>query len=222
MKIIHALEGMKITKEDKKYNMEIHESFHALTPFILEVFSLYEVSTKVYKNQLIQINAKSIQSLPSFLTKKQNKLTYNLAVLLAHHLKLFIELAEHDKKTLTYIDLDDIVVIDEKTFLFVNYDKLVPLSENNTIKLFEPIDKKVDFISPELQKVKQLPSIVDSRTVYFSLGLLVVFCLFGEKIVINEKTDFKKIFPLIYYTPLYWFIVRSLEIEPSARNLVFM
>ena len=222
MKIVHALEGMKITKEDKKYSMEIHESFHGLRQFILEAFSLYEVSVKVNQSGIIQINARSIQPLSFFLDKKQNKLTYNLTVLLAHHLKLFIELAEHDKKTLTYLDLDDIVVVDEKTFLFVNYSKLLPLSENNTIKVFEPIDKKVIFPSPEMQKVKELPSVIDSRSVYFSLGLLVVFCLFGEKIAINEKTDFKKLLPLIYYTPLYWFIIRALEIEPCARSLVFM
>ena len=222
MKIVHSLEGMKITKENNKYSMEIHEGFQGIRNFILEVFSLYEVSVKANKTSTIQINARSIQPLSNFLTKKQNKLTYNLTVLLAHHLKLFIELAEHDKKTLTYFDLDDIVVVDEKTFLFVNYAKLVPLLENNGTQVFEPIDKKIDFISPELQKVKQLPSLVDSRSVYFSLGLLVVFCLFGEKIEINEKTDFKKLLPLIYYTPLYWFIVRALEIEPCARTLVFM
>ena len=222
MKIVHALEGMKITKENNNYSLEIHENFQGLKKFILEVFSLHKLSVKANQSGIIQINAKSIQPLSLFLNKKQNKLTYNLSVLLAHHLKLFIELAENDNKTLTYLDLDDIVVIDEKTFLFVNYVKMVPLLENNTTKVFEPVNKKIDFISPELQKVKELPSTIHSRSVYFSLGLLVVFCLFGEKIAVNEKTDFKKLLPLIYYTPLYWFIIRSLEIEPWARSLVFM
>ena len=62
-------------------------------------------------------------------------------------------------------------------------------TKTELIKFVAPFDRD-GFVSPELLKIKSVPSTVNYRTIYYSLGLLVAFCLLNKNLIQNGlKTD---------------------------------
>ena len=74
------------------------------------------------------------------------------------------------------------------------------------------------FFSPELDK-KVLPAIVSYKTAYYSLGALIIYCLFGSDIK-NKNID--EILLPIKYSKLYWFLKRCLDENPKNRYLIYV
>jgi hypothetical protein len=119
--------------------------------------------------------------------------------------------------------LEDIVIIDDK-FIITNSKYLLPIDEENII-FYKPIDHPY-FSNPELFVIKELPSRIHYRTSYYSLGALVVFCLFNNYLLVaNEiKSDqeIEKIIYPIYNTKIYWFLKRCFEKESIKRILLLI
>ena len=225
MKPVLAFDGIKINKvENTKYLLEMDDQFIGLKNMILDLFSLHEIPTRVDKSGKIHFSASSLQPLPTFLEKcSGGMLNYNMTVTMAHQLKVFVDLAEKTQKTIPFFSLDDVLVLNKKTFLFVNFGKMVPLVQNK-IKILMPIQKNgdLDFLSPELKSLKKLPDEITYKSCYFSLGLMLIYCIFKKKYEIDKNFNFKESLPLIYFTPLYWFIVNSLNLWEDDRALIFM
>jgi len=225
MKPVLSFDGIKINKiEGTKYLLEMDDQFMGLKNMILELFSLYEIPTRVDKSGKIHFSASSLQPLPTFLgNSNKQMLTYDMTVTMGHQMKVFVDMAEKTQKTIPFFSLDDILVLNKKTFLFVNFGKMIPLVQDK-IKILMPIQKniKLDFLSPEMKSLKKLPDEITYKSCYFSLGLMLIHCIFNKKYEIDKNFNFKENLPLIYSTPLYWFIVNSLKIEESDRTLIFM
>ena len=75
------------------------------------------------------------------------------------------------------------------------------------------------FLSPELKEVKTIPSSLHFKSSYYSIGMLVSYCINNEGF---EKKDNDEILQVILNTKLYFAIKRSLEIEPTDRFLLFI
>ena len=225
MKPVLAFDGIKINKvENTKYLLEMDDQFMGLKNMILDLFSLYEVPTRVDKSGKIHFSATSLQPLSTFLEKSnEGMLNYDMTVTMAHQLKVFVDLIEKTQKTIPFFSLDDVLVLNKKTFIFVNFSKMVPLVQDK-IKILIPVEKNenLDFLSPEIKSVKKLPDEITYKSCYFSLGLMLIYCIFKKKYEIDKNFNFKESLPLIYFTPLYWFIVNSLKIKESDRALIFM
>jgi hypothetical protein len=120
-------------------------------------------------------------------------------------------------------DLEDILTIDN-TFIFCSSHYLLPLEKEN-IFFYAPI-KKPYFLSPEIIELTSLPSNVYYKCVYYSLGLLVVFCLLNEELlVVNENkpiNEIEKAIAPLSNTKIYWFLKRCFDEKIDKRKLLLI
>ena len=86
------------------------------------------------------------------------------------------------------------------------------------------------FASPELIKIKEIPSFVHYKTAYFSLGLLIIYVLLGDDSFyfdFIEHNDIKTVLNSLNNHPIkdtriYWLISRCLVEEPINRSIILI
>tara|TARA_Y100001958_G_scaffold64566_1_gene43403 strand:- start:553 stop:1176 length:624 start_codon:yes stop_codon:yes gene_type:complete len=143
---------------------------------------------------------------------KAQKLDYNkafrLTICLAEQLGALNEMGYG----ISHLDPNDILVLSEEWYLITNTDHIVPL-ENDNLKIMKPIVKS-DFISPELANINKLPAIVDHRSSYYSMAVIVLFSI-G---LLNSLEDLVKIYP----SSLYFLLERCLHKKPEKRMLLII
>ena len=135
-------------------------------------------------------------------------------ILMSNLVNLILYL-EEQKYTLSSISVSDIVIIDKIHFVFMNSSHVVPIV-NNYISITSPLEKS-EFLSPELKQLKSIPSKIYFTSCYYSLAKLVFYALFK----VNYYTDSKEL-KKIYYSKLYFFLLRCLNQDPTKRKLIFI
>jgi hypothetical protein len=125
-------------------------------------------------------------------------------------------------------DKSDIIVINESIFLITNMKYLYNLDKERNINFYTPIPKPF-FSSPEFRSLCQLPAKINYRTNYYSLGALIVYFYLDINIQLSLENDTKREQPTIesllkpiYYTKIYWFLLRCLKDDPEKRILLFI
>lgn len=133
-----------------------------------------------------------------------------------------------------FFDLDNVIAIqaDSKDkffkFIYVNTDHLFEINENklNITRSFDKKKKSI-FLSPELITLNYLPFEVHFKTSYFSLAMLITYCINGERVnffkpISWKVDDYKKILEPVDNTKLFWALLRCLQIEPQDRFLLWI
>jgi hypothetical protein len=120
-------------------------------------------------------------------------------------------------------DISDILTIDN-TFIFCSTQFLLPLN-NESIIFTSPI-KHPYFSNPELFKIISLPSEVDYKCCYYSLGSLVVFSLLHIYLLVGNELktseEINEIIEPLYNTKIYWFLKRCLDDDINNRKLLLI
>lgn len=120
-------------------------------------------------------------------------------------------------------DINDILVIDG-IFIFVSSNYLLPIIEERFI-IYSQINSPY-FSNPELLKLTTLPSKLNPKCCYYSLGVLVVFCLLNSYLLVGNdiKSDeeIENILLPMNNTKIYWFIKRCLEASLEKRYLLLI
>ena len=123
------------------------------------------------------------------------------------------------------LNVEDIIVINDSIFVCINSNLIKAFKEGTCLlSFYKPYDRpkhigtSLTFFSPELDK-KVLPAIVSYKTAYYSLGALIIYCLFGSDIK-NKNID--EILLPIKYSKLYWFLKRCLDENPKNRYLIYV
>ena len=144
------------------------------------------------------------------------KLVYNLT----NQLKYLIE---EESESFYRYTTDNIIVIDNDKFIYLSNENLMKIIEKTElIKFVAPFDRD-GFVSPELLKIKSVPSTVNYRTIYYSLGLLVMDCLFDyqkENDILNIN-DKEELLTPIKDTKLFYLIKRCLHDDPDSRVIIY-
>ena len=145
------------------------------------------------------------------LTKITPPLSVDDTTILAQHLYLQLNILESTySKSLTFIRLSDITVINNNIFIISNLENIVNLHNNTEILIICPstnFDHKT--CAPELLHIKILPFITHKSASYYSIGLL---CLH----VLNMRMD------EINHTRLFYFLSRCLNKIPQMRKCLFI
>lgn len=138
-----------------------------------------------------------------------NTLTYQLClnILISIGKQLFY--LEQNNITFPWISLNNIIVIDDNTFIFIDVDNLKFIDNTGHFKLITPFSIQNIFVSPEISNVTKLPYRIHYKSIYYSLGLLILHCLDNN---LNN----------IIHTKLYWCIKRILCITPYYRTLLII
>ena len=115
-----------------------------------------------------------------YLRKEGGELSYNDAVLMFKNIGEQIQYLEKDKYSLYLMELNDVIVMefnDRIYFVYINTDKFVEIVDDNMVEINKVFSKKKYFLSPELFKLNRIPSHISIKTSYYSIILMISYCL---------------------------------------------
>lgn len=160
----------------------------------------------------------------------QNLLTEIQTIQMIQCLTRQIEYLNRNNLAFYGFDKSDILVINESIFLITSLNYLYNLDKERNINFYTPITKPF-FSSPEFVSLKQLPAKINYKTNYYSLGALIVYFYLDIHIQISLENETKRDQSLdsiesllnpIYYSKIYWFLLRCLKDDPEKRILLFI
>jgi hypothetical protein len=165
---------------------------------------------------------------------KSLKLTYNLALKMTLNLVTQLNyLITQFSKTFLGFSPKNLIIIDKSKFVYLCDEFLLDIIKNgeNEEKLLikSPFTRDDFFLAPELLSVKEIPSFVNYKVSYFSLGYLILSCLLGhdiesdsEDLPEKDKISHQMKTLIIKNTKLYWLLERCLVEEPKNRSILFI
>jgi len=208
-------------------NYDSHSLFRSiLNSKIVNNSTIYYDEAK--KNIQLKIKALSVQTFEQF-KKKQKKINGNQ--ILSHNIiqniiyslaKQIFNLLNNESKCFYKLDASNILVIDDCKFIYLTHEHLKDVKDNK-IHIYNPISKKTGFFSPELENVKSIPILINYKTIFYSLGLLILDNMTSnvEK-TINKEINISDELFCIKDTKLYYFLDRCLQTKPSKRFLIYV
>ena len=171
----------------------------------------------------LYFRASSVKSFKQFISKNKN-ITYDNTLKLIFSLTKQLQyLITIENKCYYQFNIENIIVIDNFHFLYLSNDNLMNLSNSNHLLFFKPFCRD-GFISPEIANIKIIPAKIHFKTIYYSLGLLIIYFLFNKNINININIfeDLKEILKPIEGTKLSAFIYRCLTEKIEDRNILYI
>jgi len=194
------------------------------TPLINSFMKLHKnVSTMECRS--IFLNAFSVTTLKQFqqtLTNPSVKYQKTLQLILSLGQQLEY-LIETENMSFYEYNPDNVIVIDDTIFIYLS-DNLMNVTNPSSsgkrmIEFRFPFIREPHLlISPELTKIQRIPSTVNHKTIYYSLGLLSLSLLLNERIgeFDPDQIDFLK------NTKLYWLLLRCLDLDPDKRTILYL
>lgn len=172
-------------------------------------------SYEEHKNTLYKLNGSK-----SFPYTISLKMTYYMAKQLNY-------LITEEEKCFYEFNPKYIMVIDGSKFIYLSNSHLLELEENH-IQIMRPFvlnntEGNIDFVSPEFLEIKELPYKLHYKTIFYSLGYLLIYSLTNELITNTTNIEeIEKLLKPIKETKLYWLIKRCLEREAEKRILLLV
>ena len=199
----------------------------SLSPFV-KGLTIYQQHQQPEQQQYIKakFHATSVMRFTEF--KQENQITMSTIERLIENLTNQIDyLSKEYNHTFYRINPNDILVIDFSQFLYISSDDVMPLikSETDEIIFTMPFCKDY-YISPEIKEITSLPSKINAKTLYYSLGSFIIDLLYILFSIKERKatttTTIKTIPTQIKYTKLYWFLHKATLLNPKDRYLLFI
>jgi len=186
-------------------------------------------ATDDYKT--LQFRANTVTSLKQNLENKNNTSKTQFAIQMTSSLATQLNyLIAAESHTIIGYAPENIILINGKKSAFIGSEWVVEL-ESEMFQLTYPFSPSDFFVSPELFRVKELPSYVHYKTVYFSLACLIAHVLLGpESEYYQEYLTSKNPKTILTYlhnhsingTKLYWLLSRCLVDDPRKRSILFI
>jgi hypothetical protein len=171
----------------------------------------------------LTFRASSVKSLRKFISNKENINYENTLKLIVSLTKQIQYLIITECECFYEYIIENIIVIDDDKFIYLSNDDLLKLSESKKFNFTKPFNR-TGIISPELLKINSIPSELNYKTIYYSLGALVVYFLFDKNI--NNKDgfncDLNEILKPIEGTKLSGLLIRCLFQEANERSIVYI
>ena len=224
-KPIYSTNEFKIYKTNRNnYMIKLLESNEKLLNSITKTNFFLDTTTST-DNKTIIINAENIISLIDFKKKnKKEKNTSNLSYEDCLHslyslTKQMEYLLKNESSCFYNYEPDKVIIINNYIYLYLSTSHLVEIKKNN-LKLISPFDIQSYYLSPEIKNIKTLPSEINYKAVYYSLGLLILNLLnnIEDDIQINAKEKMMS----IEGTKLYYYLIRCMEEDVERRTLLFI
>ena len=223
----------QIVKNEEKYSYSI-EFKRPSKSLILSIINTHLIlgSTITDNYKTVTFKAITIQTLSEFQKSLEER---NNTKMLTHELGLRMVLSL--SKQLNYFltktkecffkyDTKNIIVIDEDTFIYVSNDDLMEREKDKEDLIITLPFSTNDYISPELLNIKSIPTKINYKTIYYSLGLLVLNCVSKYDDYEDDddikKSIYNKLENSIQKTNLYYFLKRCLNNEIEKRSLIYI
>ena len=115
---------------------------------------------------------------------------------------------------------ENIIIIDNAKYGYLSKEHLIKMDDDKQSIIFTTPFDRDGFVSPELLKIKTIPAKTNYKTIYYSLGLLLVDCLF-EKSGNLFSNDLNILNP-IKDTKLFYLIKRCFEFDEDKRLVYYI
>jgi len=215
------------TSNDVLYNFETQVEYDILFNYLVIVYK--HVSEKKELNK-IKITCSDCQLLSEYLDMNEG-LAYNECIDMILCLKRQLEYLKKNNYCFLNVNPDDVIIINKKNYIMLNSAKLYKIynkTNNKTTLLENGIFEKETkiqittyddlknnmFSTPEILKMDVLPYMLDIEAVYYNVGLLILFSLYGHTYVDNVVWRSK-----LNGTKLYWFLIRCFD---NIKNREFL
>jgi hypothetical protein len=190
---------------------------------------LYESLKLTIKNSFCDdgalfFSAENVKDLKSYLLENKFKMTQNKCITMIDDLTKQIIYLRKKNYGFYGFDLEDILIIDDNKFIICSSQYLLPLIEDDLI-FYSPI-KKPYFSNPEIITINELPSKINYKCSYYSLGILIIFCFLKKYLLkgneIKSEVEIEKELICLKDTKIYWFLKRCLKTEIKKRELLLI
>ena len=222
----------KITKNKRDYNI--------FNIFFYNIFNREKliksfIKTKIIRGAtvtndytLVTFNAKTIKTLNQFqeelwIKNKTKQLPFSAILRMTYQISNQLKyIIENYKQTFLGYNKENILVIDDTDFLYLppNHD-LYNIDDQDNVTITCPFNSKDFYLSPEMYKLKEIPSYIHYKCVYYSLGCLLIDCLQKEELQ-EDNPNILLDNLLLKETKLYYFIKRALSEDPKNRFLLYI
>jgi hypothetical protein len=152
----------------------------------------------------------------SGIEEKEENMSYNLLLQMIYSLSLQQQHLEKLGYSFYTFTKKDIVIIDDIYFFCINPDLIMPINKNKLLVFYKP-PVSSQFSSIELKKNISIPFKITYKTIYYSIGVLAIYCLYKKEYV-NDLTSLDS----IKYTKLYWFLLRCMNEKEERRQLLII
>ena len=169
------------------------------------------------KNNTITFKTDSIISLHDLL-KKEETLDYLSVVNLLNSLAMQLEYLEKQNLYLFALDSKDITVINNTIFIYTNFDNIYKINDDKQF-LLEKQHNCSQLCSPEMINGEKYITI---KSTYYVVASFLGYCLFKIDVSKFEEQKIFEALEPIYYTRLYYFLLRCLNKEPNKRFFIFI
>ena len=234
-RIILEGDNIKITSENSIFKIEFKYGGYSLINSLIKTRIIQGGSTdETYKRIIFKAN--SVKSLEVF--KKENMIIQgknnmlisdvsNMVRSLSEQLKYLISI---EYRTIMGYNPSDIIVINDEKFAFIGSELVANIDTDKEYTISSPFSTSDFFVSPELLKIKEIPSKIHYKTAYFSLGLLLIYMLLGDDDFYNDylkHNNSEKIIESLNNHPvkntrIYWLLSRCLVEEPKNRSIILI
>jgi hypothetical protein len=235
--IIMKRDNVKITSENKIFNIEFKCSAYSLINSLLKTHIIQGGSTdETYKS--ITFKASSVKTLEQYQKYKtiihgtKNILISDIAKMVRTLSKQLNYLIERESSTIIGYNPKDIIVINDEKFAFIGSELVANIdSEGDGVATIScPFSTKDFFVSPELLAIKKIPSQVHFKTSYFSLGLLLIYMLLADDEFYIDYLKHKDSGEIINSlnnhpikdTRIFWLLSRCLVEDPKSRSIILI
>jgi hypothetical protein len=202
------------------YSIKIHGEY---------VLPIYKTIKKMIKSSFYDNESDSIYFSAEKVTTLKKHILENGIMNLKKCIKMIDDLTKQMDylKSINYglygFDITDILLVDD-LFLLCNTQYLLAIVEDN-FTFIEPINTPY-FSNPEIMRLTNLPSTINTKCIDYSLGVLVVFCLLNKYLLVGNELkpqeEIEDTLRPIENTKIYWFIKRCLEEKIDKRILLFV
>jgi hypothetical protein len=241
---IFVNDSLKIIQDKNNKTMFKIEFNYPCPPLIRSLTKTHIIQGTITDDYTtLRFKALSVKSFPKFF-EEQNKVrgSPRLSIILAANMisnlsTQLSHLIKSESQTIIGYAPENIIVINDQTFAFLDSELVAEIEpvgkEMATISC--PFKVTDFFASPEILKIKELPSYVHYKTSYFSLGCLLLYALTGDRLSLEEdfykeylkELNCEKIHEYLTRlhfknTKLYWLLSRCLVEEPKKRSILFI
>jgi len=229
MSVIISKDNFKIIQYDNHiFTIEFASPCPALIHSLVNT-KLILGATTTNDYQTVKFKAHTVKTLLQYQGEKTSP-SIKTAHLLTSQLVTQLQYLLHENSTILGYHPENIIVINDQTFAFLGAEYVTHIYDEQ-IFISYPFSHADFFVSPELLKIKDLPSYVHYKTAYFSLACLVVYTLLGnhdfyDKYLQTHSSALDIMQNLdhhtIKHTKVYWLLSRSFIAEPEKRTILFI
>jgi len=238
-KIISIGDNIKIYEDKTIFKIEFKYSSYVLINSLIRTRIIPGGSTdELYKT--IRFKAESVKTLKEILHENKGKhgkkaFLVSDAAKLIRSLSLQLNyLIKSESHTILGYNPSEIIVINDEKFAYLGSEFVANITlekeEEEVAMISHPFSPNIFFASPELIKIREIPSFVHYKTAYFSLGLLIIYVLLGDDSFYHDflkNNNIKNVLNSLNNHPvkdsrIYWLISRCLVEEPINRSIILI